>query len=712
MGNHDEPRRETDEPAVPRDGVRTTGRGLYRASYAQHSRRTWDEMLVAVVAVSVCVLSTAFAFAPSSIVTRTLQHRNAYRIAAAARGQRLPAMHMGLRGYKSFLRRGEGLNVRKPRADGQDEVAVQDGVQDDEEMQDDNGFDPFFVLSEGMLHAEPTAIVSWPPPMPSSVAEFEAQLAADEALRAYAFLPDPDLLENAITSEREEWINSWAKAKPQETIASDGLRRDRWVPLDIPMSSEGIGEMLQNPYVQLVLSDPQQRNYWIYATGRTLFFFGSSVFSALLQINIEPDWRPWVFGTNYRREMSAALKRIAMSGEAKNSGDFNSATKIPSIVRVFRLFGSVFELYRRDCSNIAFGIYRYPYDASLRHRQFNPFFVRERFTATFSESMQTGVRRKKGEKGKREVKQRILLREVQALGGVVLVEDPLKEPEDLFNDRYLLGNTSFFPDYYLQNFHWQTDGWLSTKSARAYEYTTESLFSGCQDAMQRQSFVSISEFVALRKGIVEEEDITLLDVAAGTGRQHTFLKDNWPKMETVCSDMSPFYLQEAYENMEYFAEYTKSVTGRDIVFPKFVQAKGEDLPFGDTSFDIILCTYLFHEIPFPVRKAVAAEMFRVVKPGGICVITDSFQRGDFPERDHIGKRFPANYHEPYYLSYFENTDLVKIFQACGFQFRRHQCAHLSKVLTFVKPDPLGDQFSSQTLATSAPEEDGERWALV
>jgi hypothetical protein len=34
-------------------------------------------------------------------------------------------------------------------------------------------------------------------------------------------------------------------------------------------------------------------------------------------------------------------------------------------------------------------------------------------------------------------------------------------------------NTSFFPDYYLQNFHWQTDGWLSTRSARSYEYTTE-----------------------------------------------------------------------------------------------------------------------------------------------------------------------------------------------------------------------------------------------
>jgi hypothetical protein len=35
----------------------------------------------------------------------------------------------------------------------------------------------------------------------------------------------------------------------------------------------------------------------------------------------------------------------------------------------------------------------------------------------------------------------VLLREAQSLGGVVVVDDPLKEYEDLFNDRYLLGNT-------------------------------------------------------------------------------------------------------------------------------------------------------------------------------------------------------------------------------------------------------------------------------
>lgn len=37
-----------------------------------------------------------------------------------------------------------------------------------------------------------------------------------------------------------------------------------------------------------------------------------------------------------------------------------------------------------------------------------------------------------------------------------------------------------YPDYYLQNFHFQSDGWLSDNSAQVYEYSTETLFSGTQ----------------------------------------------------------------------------------------------------------------------------------------------------------------------------------------------------------------------------------------
>jgi len=486
------------------------------------------------------------------------------------------------------------------------------------------------------------------------------------------------------SSVRSEWEATWRHSKPQRTIYLEGLPRDKWVPVVIPRSFNDLQMALRLPDVQMVLSDPVQRNAWIYALGRTAFFFTSSVLVALLQIQAEPDWRPWVAGANWRREVESAFKRIATSGERDRR---KKRKGLRGVERILRLFGSVFELYRRDCQNIYNGIYRYPYDASLLHRQFNPLFVRNQFLRTLEESIRTGERRAKGENGKREVLDRLFLRELEADAGVVLVEDMFEGRDNIFNDRYLLGDMKKYPDYYLQNFHWQTDGWMSTSSAASYEYTTEVLFEGTQDAMQRQGFVSISEYVALNRGIRTEEEISLLEVACGTGRLHTFIKDNWPNMKTVASDLSPFYLQRARENMEYFEDFTKRVTGRDITPTDFVQAAAEDLPFEDGMFDIVTCTYLFHEVPFPVRKQIAREMFRVMAPGGVCVITDSFQRGDIPERDHVGRRFPANYHEPYYTSYFENTDMVKLFQEAGFVMRRHQVAHLSKVLTFEKPDP-------------------------
>ena len=44
--------------------------------------------------------------------------------------------------------------------------------------------------------------------------------------------------------------------------------------------------------------------------------------------------------------------------------------------------------------------------------------------------------------------------------------------------------SKLYPDYYMNSFHYQTDGWLSPTSASVYEASTETLFLGRQDAMQ------------------------------------------------------------------------------------------------------------------------------------------------------------------------------------------------------------------------------------
>ena len=42
-----------------------------------------------------------------------------------------------------------------------------------------------------------------------------------------------------------------------------------------------------------------------------------------------------------------------------------------------------------------------------------------------------------------------------------------------------------YPAYYLQNFHYQTGGWLTRESAELYDTQVETLFAGAGDAMRR-----------------------------------------------------------------------------------------------------------------------------------------------------------------------------------------------------------------------------------
>ncbi len=49
------------------------------------------------------------------------------------------------------------------------------------------------------------------------------------------------------------------------------------------------------------------------------------------------------------------------------------------------------------------------------------------------------------------------------------------------------------PDYYLQNFHFQSGGWLTDESADRYDTQVEVLFKGTANAMRRQALVPLAE---------------------------------------------------------------------------------------------------------------------------------------------------------------------------------------------------------------------------
>jgi ubiquinone/menaquinone biosynthesis C-methylase UbiE len=56
-----------------------------------------------------------------------------------------------------------------------------------------------------------------------------------------------------------------------------------------------------------------------------------------------------------------------------------------------------------------------------------------------------------------------------------------------------------------------------------------------------------------------------------------------------------------------------------------VQGDSERLPFADQSFDVVTCANSFHH--YPRQDRAAAEMYRVLKPGGRLLLLDGYRDG-------------------------------------------------------------------------------------
>ena len=235
-----------------------------------------------------------------------------------------------------------------------------------------------------------------------------------------------------------------------------------------------------------------------------------------------------------------------------------------------------------------------------------------------------------------------------------------------------------YPEYYKNNFHFQTDGWMSAQSAQVYETSTETLFLGRQDSMQRLSLPPLRAVATANGGKPR-----ILEVACGTGRFATFVRDNHPSAEMTCVDLSPFYLDAARDNDDYWRKTAFPDKEARPPAARFVQAAAEALPFEAASYDAVVCVYLFHEMPEEARAAAAAEMARVLAPGGVLVLTDSMQRGDRPSLDGRLGNF-AKLNEPHYENYID-TFLPALFTASGLECGRKSVSSSTKCLSFRKP---------------------------
>jgi ubiquinone/menaquinone biosynthesis C-methylase UbiE len=238
-------------------------------------------------------------------------------------------------------------------------------------------------------------------------------------------------------------------------------------------------------------------------------------------------------------------------------------------------------------------------------------------------------------------------------------------PDDVEPDAY--------PSYYLQNFHHQTDGYLSDRSAALYDLGVEILFNGTADPMRRRILKPLKE------GLQTFADrpassLRILDVATGTGRTLRQLRGALPQAQLVGLDLSSAYLRQA----------NRWLGSLPSELPQLVQGNGEAMPFADGCFQAVSCVFLLHELPAEARQNVINDIFRVLEPGGVLVLADSVQLDDSPEFRLPMENFRRVFHEPYYRDYIADSIDARLATA-GFEAISGSSYFMTRVWSARKP---------------------------
>jgi ubiquinone/menaquinone biosynthesis C-methylase UbiE len=226
-----------------------------------------------------------------------------------------------------------------------------------------------------------------------------------------------------------------------------------------------------------------------------------------------------------------------------------------------------------------------------------------------------------------------------------------------------------YPAYYRRTFHWQTDGYFSDHSAEVYELGVELLFRGTADVMRRQIIPPVTRAVRAAGGASR---VRLLDVACGTGRTLHQLAVTHPALRLYGIDLSPAYVRLARRRLADVAEVALAVEN------------AEALPFADGAFDVATSVYLFHELPRNTRRAIARELYRVVRPGGLVVLEDSAQLAESAEIAGALRAFPDEFHEPFYADYLDD-DLAELLREVGFSVESSEPQFVAKVVVARRP---------------------------
>src|SRR5258705_6791794 len=104
--------------------------------------------------------------------------------------------------------------------------------------------------------------------------------------------------------------------------------------------------------------------------------------------------------------------------------------------------------------------------------------------------------------------------------------------------------------------------------------------------------------------------LRVLEIGCGTGNVTTRVKRAEPGADVVGTDPDPLALARAQRK------------ARGMSGIRFERAYAQELPFADGEFDRVLSSMMLHHLDHDVKAGAAAEIHRVLRPGGTLHIVD------------------------------------------------------------------------------------------
>ena len=109
----------------------------------------------------------------------------------------------------------------------------------------------------------------------------------------------------------------------------------------------------------------------------------------------------------------------------------------------------------------------------------------------------------------------------------------------------------------------------------------------------------------------------ILDLGCGTGTLALLIKERQPAATVSGLDADPEMLARAEEKVDE--------AGFEV---ELNEGRSDAIPCDDGSFDAVVSSLFFHHLSRPVRDATAAEIVRVLAPGGELHVADWGQPAD------------------------------------------------------------------------------------